>query len=100
MSGTETKIKTEVGGKELVNVDNSESEPETSSAVCNVTPLLTSCVEINMEGSSSVFKPRAYKEGVDPETFMRGFMRVARANGWSDTQQRAIVPTCPVWGES
>ena len=98
MSGTETKIKTEVGGKELVNVDNSESEPETSSAVCNVTPLLTSCVEINMEGSSSVFKPRAYKEGEDPETFMRGFMRVARANGWSDTQQRAIVPA--LFGES
>ena len=45
-----------------------------------------------MEGSKGVLKPKAYKEGEDPETFLRGFSRIAKANAWSEARQLAILP--------
>ena len=48
--------------------------------------------ETVMEGAmGNVMKPKGYK-GEDPDTFLRGFARLARANKWDENRQLAILP--------
>lgn len=49
-----------------------------------------------MEGT--VLRPRQFQVNDDPETFLRGFKRLARANGWTEEKQRSLIPA--LFGEA
>ena len=46
---------------------------------------------ITMEGASAMLKSKGYT-GEDPDTFLRGFARIAKANKWDEERQLAILP--------
>lgn len=48
-------------------------------------------VEINM-AEGPLMKPKSYAAKDDPETFLRGFRRIAKANGWNEHKQLALLP--------
>ena len=49
-------------------------------------------------GAGVVFRPRLYREGEDPDSFLRSFTRLAKANGWSEKRQLAMLPA--LFGEA
>ena len=49
-------------------------------------------------GPGTVFRPRLYKDGEDPDAFLRSFTRLAKANGWSEERQLAMLPA--LFGEA
>ena len=60
-------------------------------------------IEINKDGQEDVGKmaegsqgpllrPRPLRSDDDPDTFIRGFKRISKANGWSESKQMALLP--------
>ena len=39
-----------------------------------------------------LLKPKTFKNSDDPETFLRMFKRIAKANGWSESKQLVLLP--------